>query len=102
MQTLTPSLFGPTIQGRFEEYHRKHPEVYNELVRLARSLRDKGVERYGIAALFEVLRYDRAISTSDDAGWKLCNDYRSRYARLIESNESDLRGFFAVRMLKSA
>ncbi len=85
---------------RFQEFHNANPRVYVELVKLARMLQGKGREHYGIGALFEVVRFHRAIQTTD-ALFKLNNNYRSRYARLIMGQEIDLDGFFETRELKT-
>lgn len=102
-----PGLFGLCICGkpgcydcRFSEFHRENPDVYRELVKLARKLRDRGHAHYGIGALFEVVRFHRALETTD-AVYKLNNNHRSRYARLIMEQEPDLRGFFETRELKT-
>lgn len=87
-----------SIQARFERFHAANPDVYQELVRLARKLRNQGLDKYGIVGLYEVLRYDRTLST-DGKPFKLSNDFRSRYARLIMSQEPDLQGFFQTREL---
>jgi len=85
---------------RFQDFHRANPRVYSELVKLARMLRAKGRVHYGVGALFEVVRFHRALETTD-VMFKLNNNYRSRYARLIMATETDLSGFFETRMLKT-
>lgn len=87
-----------SIQARFERFHAANPEVYVELVRLARKLRNQGLSSYGIVGLYEVLRYDRSLKT-DGKPFKLSNDFRSRYARLIMDQEEDLKDFFRTREL---
>ena len=87
-----------SIQARFERFNSANPEVYTGLVRLARKLRAQGFASYGIVGLYEVLRYDRSLST-DGKPFKLSNDFRSRYARLIMDQEADLKDFFKTREL---
>lgn len=56
----------------------------------------------GIAMLWERMRWELTVETdSVDLGddFKLNNNYRSRYARLIMNNEPDLAGFFDIRRL---
>jgi len=93
------SLTKITIDAQFEEFHRNNPEVYEELVRLARQMKARGHKRIGIKMLWEVLRWERAMKTTDQTEWKLNNNYTSRYARLIMENEPDLKGFFVTRGL---
>jgi len=91
-----------TIQERFELFHSLNPFVYKRLVSMARKLRGSGRRKAGIGMLVELLRWNYYMSTTDaNSEFKLCNDYRSRYARLIMEQESDLEGFFNTRRLES-
>lgn len=88
-----------TIQERFDSFHRLNPGVYRELKVLAMKAKRLGRERYGIGGLFEVLRWSYLLTRGDD--FKLNNDFRSRYARLLMANEPELEGFFEVREIKA-
>lgn len=92
-----------TIQARFLQFHRSNPQVYDLLVRFARTARGRGYQRFGIAAVWERMRWEAAMTWGEDAytGLKLNNDYRSRYARLIMDQEPDLAGFFETRRLRA-
>lgn len=86
----------PTLAEQFRAFHEANPEVYEELRDLALGLRRRGRTRYGIASLFEVLRWQRALKTQGDV-FKLNNNYRAFYARLLMEREPDLAGFFETR-----
>jgi len=88
------------IANAFRKFHRENPSVYDELVKISRSLKHKGRGHYGIGALFEVIRFHRALQTNDPS-FKLNNNYRALYARLIMENEPDLDGFFDTRIRKA-
>jgi hypothetical protein len=90
-----------TIQQRFEEFHRDNPYVYNKLVEFARIAKCKGYERIGIGFLCEIIRWQGGPTISKE-GFKISNDFRSRYSRLIEEQEPDLKGFFTKRNLEAA
>jgi hypothetical protein len=87
---------GSPLERRFREFHEHNPEVYRMLVEMAREAKARGRKRYGIGALWEVLRWRRDVETHGDR-WKLNNDFRAPMARLIERQEPDLRGFFLMR-----
>jgi hypothetical protein len=89
---------GRTIEEMFWSFHHENPHVYDELVRLARRARRRGVARVGMKMLFEVLRWDFALRTGGDE-FKLNNNYTSYYARLVMVNEPDLEGVFETRRL---
>ena len=80
-----------TIYEAFMAFHARNPQVYRELVALARRLRKRGVTVMGISMLYEVLRYRQAVRSEGDA-FKLNNSYRSYYARLILLDNPDLAG----------
>ena len=64
-------------------------------------MRRRGVTQYGIGGLFEVLRWQRRMETVDPASdYKLNNNYRSFYARLLMEREPELRDFFELRSLR--
>ena len=91
-----------SIEARFWRFHQAHPEVYAELVRLARMARSR-VDRVGIKMLWERLRWSVAIEGLADAHepYLLNNNYTSRYSRLIMERERDLDGFFETREVRS-
>ena len=93
---------GKTLRQEFEEFHARHPEVYRELVALARAAKARGARRLGIKALFEIVRWNRLMNTTDWAGFKLNNNLTSYYAREIMANEPDLAGIFTTRRLHVA
>ena len=88
-----------TLEQRFAKFHAENPNVYVELRRLALELVDVGHERISIARLFEVLRWQHSLRTTDESGFKLNNSYRSRYSRLLMDREARLAGKFEVREL---
>jgi hypothetical protein len=73
--------------------------VEAEVVRRARRLLANGKTRFGIAALWEAMRYDAAVDVSCGE-WKLDNSYRSLLARRVMTRYSDLEGFFETRELR--
>jgi hypothetical protein len=85
------------IELEFKEFHLEHPDVYNELVKLARTWQSNGSDKLGIATLFEVLRWNSHLNPERDSGYKLNNNYRALYARLIMEQEPDLNGLFEIR-----
>jgi len=104
MTTQLPLFEEPTskIQRSFLKFHGENPNVYDELVRLARAAVCKGKRKVGIKMLWEVLRWNVWLETTDDGSeFKLCNNYPSRYARLIMKQEKDLAGVFDLRELRS-
>jgi hypothetical protein len=104
MVTKAVGLVGPspeaTIEEAFWRFHRENPHVYHELVRLARAWRQRRSQKVGVGMLFEVLRWQMAMRTTGDT-FKLNNNFRSYYARLIMAEERDLEGIFDTRSLRA-
>lgn len=92
-----------TIDEAFRLFHAANPWVYDALVRLARDMHERGRRRLGIGMLFEVLRWQWFRGTLDPSSdFKLNNNYRSRYARMIATYEPDLADIFEMRRLTAA
>lgn len=86
----------PRLEAEFLAFHKERPCVYTRLVSLARDLKRRGHTKVGIAMLYEVVRWQQyTVNTQDD--YKLNNNYRAYYARLIMKQEADLAGFFETR-----
>jgi hypothetical protein len=87
-----------TIQEHFMRFHQANPHIYELVVALAWDERNNGAKRLSIAKLWENIR--KHIETKG-LDYKLNNNFRSRYVRLIEENEPGLRGLFRKRGLTS-
>src|SRR5262249_42221 len=89
-----------TLDALFADFHQANPHVYAERVRLARQMRDRGHSKLGIGMLGEVLGWRSMLRTKNN-GFRLNNNFRSRYARLVMQQESDLAEIFDTRGLAS-
>jgi hypothetical protein len=94
---LLDLLQAKSPEQRFTEFHAENPDVYVTLVRLARTkIQRTGCQKLGMQQLFEVLRWDVAMTTGD-AEFKVNNNFAAHYARLIMRQEPDLAGRFEIR-----
>lgn len=90
-----------TIDEAFAEFHEAHPEVYEHFKTLANQLRSRGHKRYGAKGIVEVIRFHRATTGPDVNGFKINNNFTSRYARMLIEEDPSFDGFFEMRRLKS-
>ena len=91
-----------TRAEKFEEFHQANPHVYINLEALAEKLIRRGQKHIGIGYLFEILRYETFMRTEDpDSDYKLNNNYRSRYARLLLERRPEWTEIISVRNLRS-
>ena len=80
---------------RFEKFHAANPQVYTSLVSLARQVLERNrARKMGIGMLYEVLRWNRYLQTDSEDGYRLPNNFKPAYARLIMEQEPDLDGVF--------
>ena len=93
------SLLDDPLEAQFVAFHPTYPGVYVTLVDLAFQWKDSGHDRVGIGMLFELIRWNQGIRGTESEQFRLNNNLRSRYARLIMANNPDLAGFFEVRSL---
>lgn len=85
-----------TPRQKFEAFHALNGWVYHDLVFLARDYRERGRDKGAIEMLFNIVRWQRGRRTQGDE-FKLNNNYKSFYSRLIMATEPDLAGFFNIR-----
>jgi hypothetical protein len=91
------------IEEKFEDFHARHPEVYEQLVGLCGRWSRTRQRPWSIKGAFEVLRWERHLAGLPDEheDYKLNNNYHSRYARLIMDEHPEFRGLFELRELKT-
>ena len=83
----------------FREYNAKHPHVLRLLTEAALEWKAAGYDKCSIDLIHSVVRWRTAVETHDDT-YRLSNNFRPRYARLIMENNPHLNGFFDVRPLR--
>lgn len=82
----------------FEQFHTENPGVYEALVRLTRQAIIAGKTRGSINMLFEVVRWEHYLATTDsNSRYRLNNNYRAHYARMLMDKNIDMTGFFSTR-----
>ena len=93
-----------TIEQRFQIFHRANPHVYDRLLAKARRMHSIGFKRYSMKTLFETLRWEQDLQTTDPARrpFKLNNDFTALYSRQIMANVPELEGFFETRKRAAA
>jgi hypothetical protein len=87
-----------TMCGRFYEYHKANPHVAGWFLQAAQTLKQKEHrKRYGIGALTEQIRWNVREGIIKTEGFRISNDIRACYARLVLMREPSLCGFFAIK-----
>jgi hypothetical protein len=92
-----------TIQARFEEFDRMHPEVWEMFLRFARDAHQRGRKRFGAKMIMERIRWYFTIESHPDSKepFKLNNNYTARYVRKLHAMHPELGHLFATRRIQT-
>ena len=93
---------GVTAKERFDEFHERHPEVYEALHGMVVTALQRGRTKLGINMLIEVVRWERMVSTDDAEDFKINNNYAPHYARLLMDSTPEFEGVFETRTMRAA
>jgi len=79
----------------FKKFHSENPDVFKEFSKLAVKIKNTGRTRYSAEAILQVLRWHRDLETNGDP-FKISNNFRSMYARLLVYHKPEFDGFFVM------
>lgn len=89
------------IFAAYKEWDAANPHFYPLFVRFSRQLAARGYRNIGVALIFERIRWESMIRTTETDEYKLNNNFRSIYARRFMADYPELNGFFRTRKLLS-
>jgi hypothetical protein len=84
----------------WKAYHEANPEVYRLICRFADEVISRGYREYGIATIWERIRWHVSIELGEEE-FKLPNNHRAYYARLWLDDHPDYPDFFHTACLRS-
>jgi len=86
----------------FWKFHEANPTVYETLVRYAREWKRYNPisKPVGIDLLYARIRWDFSVATTTPNKFKLSNNHKPYYARLIMVKEPQLKGIFVTKKQK--
>ena len=91
-----------TNECKFWEFHLNNRHVYRQLVEMCWEYRQRGYTgKIGICMLYEVLRWSHLMTNRGDESFKLSNNFKPHYARLIMRCNPDLGEIFEIRTIWS-
>ncbi len=89
-----------SLQAAFEKFHADNPRVYEVLEDLAGAWLAEHAS-IGVGMLWEVMRWELGTRTTA-TDYRLNNNYRSRYARLLLARHPEWTGRIKTRELRAA
>ena len=91
-----------TPAEKLERFHELNPQVFNAFESMSRELTNRGRKRIGIKMLFEVLRWNYYMETSDpNSDFKINNNYAPYYSRLLIDKHPEWADVFELRTIRS-
>lgn len=86
---------------RFMEYHSNNPHVYDAFLEVISRAKKKGKTKWSIAGAIEILRWESDLDATVDYNFrfKIANDYKPIYARMVMELNPSLEGFLKTREL---
>ena len=86
-------------EAYFREFHAANPHVYELVEKLVLEKIANGFEHYGMKAIFEIMRWEHSLKTSDPR-FKLQCKMTAYYTRLFNKLNPDLAGFLTIRPIR--
>jgi len=87
-----------SARDRFQDYDRRHPEVWELFVEFSREARRAGLSRYSARAIVHRIRWECSIHRQQADAFRINDHYAGHYARkLIASDPARWSGFFELR-----
>jgi len=88
------------VLGRFREYHKSNPHVYRLFKKLAFEMSETGRKQYSAEVIVNVMRWHHDLNSKGDP-FKINNDFKPMYARLLVHRHPELGEFFHFRRVRS-
>jgi len=87
------------LEAKFASFHTANPHVYDLYVKFARQAKARGYAKFSIAAITERIRWEVALTTTDQE-FKISNNHRAYYARLL-NNTIEFKDFFRTKQQRN-
>ena len=97
------------LEREFDVFHARYPGLYDRIMLSVEIAWGRRFPHYGIAACVENARWEWDMDPDPRDGedgrpkepFKISNNHRAYYARLIMKNNPYLEGFFRIKRLRS-
>lgn len=83
----------------FKKYDQENPVVYKKFTKLAKQLYRTGRRKYSAWAIINAIRWETELKTRGNK-FKISNDFITLYARKLQRDNKNFKGFFNTKALK--
>jgi hypothetical protein len=94
--TLPFSTERPDIDAEFAIFHEENPRVWEWYIRVANRFWNEGQRKGSSEQIIQVIRWEIRLETTG-VDFKIKNEFRRRYALLLEATDPKFKGFFRKR-----
>ncbi len=88
--------YSKNLRERFDDYHRKNPEVYEAFRKYTIQAIQSGYKHFGAQMIIEKIRWQSAI-VKKDHDFKINNDFASFYSRMFILEYPSYSDYFRTR-----
>lgn len=89
-----------SYKDKFEQFHSDNPHVWELFKKYTMDAVNAGYKSYGVASIFERIRWHSDIETTGDT-FKINNNHKAFYARMFMDEYPKHSGFFRTRIQKA-
>lgn len=103
----TRALNGPfegyphSVIEKFRTYHLSHPKVFILFKQYANEMIKSGREHYSAEIIINQIRWHHDIQSKGADVFKISNDFKPLYARLLVFKYPEFKDFFQFRQVRS-
>lgn len=96
-QTVQESDRHAEMRKQCNEFHSKHPEVWDLFVKFSFKMIERGFTHYSVAAVWERIRWEKDAGGDGQSEFKLNNNHKAFYVRRFHRQYPQHDGFFRTR-----
>jgi hypothetical protein len=90
------------MYNKFKKYHQDNPKVWELFKKFAYDMKNSGREKYSAEIIVNQIRWHYDISSKGDDVFKINNDFKPMYARMLAHKyPKDFGDFFQFRTVRS-
>lgn len=90
------------IKEAFDVFHAENPHIYYLMVMFAKQLLNAGQKKLSISLITERVRWETKVSVITSEPFKINNNFRALYSRMIEKEYPEFKGMFVTRTLRES
>lgn len=94
------TLFDGIDNVDFPAYHYQNPQIYELFKIYTNKALQRGFKNFSAEFVFNIIRWESNISTTDPMNFKLNNNYKAFYSRMYMNEHPQYVGFFRTRKSK--